>query len=781
METGHPHEGLALNETTFARGVAKCGTLARVVEEKRLNQMKDAQKPDHVSLNTLILRLKEGRFVIPDFQREFEWRPWDISELMRSIFLDYYIGSLLLWKGKQENFEALSCEPVYGYDGELKAEYIVLDGQQRLTAMLYAFLSPDVPLPNRANRAFYFIRVSHFMAEEYDQAFGYEWYTKRWKDTLSSSDVQFASHLFPLSVIGAGGWDLFSWVQGYEQFWKARANETRASGDPEAINQAATHATNARNFGEHLKGITEQYQISYIELDKDLAVDKVCDIFTQINSRGIRLDVFDLVNALLKPKGLQLKHMWRNAASRLEAVETEKMNVYILQVMSILRQGYCSPKYLYFLLPGQEKLVRDPDGTLRREVLIPDIGDFEQRWNAAVDALESAIKILRHPQEYGAVSTAFLPYVSILPVFSALRAHAKSLPAQRQLDARRKLRHWYWASVFINRYSGSVESTSARDFLDVKAWFDDDASEPALVPEFATRFRNLELRKEAKRGTSVYNGIFNLLVLQGARDWMTGDVPQHGDLDDHHIVPASWGKKHLKDNLIGTILNRTPLTADTNRNVIKDRLPNAYLPELIKQNGEHTVCAVLESHFISPAALTILLRNPFTPDDYDAFIGERQRTIQDAIENLLIKERLDLEPQLRALDGKVESVELRLRRLVLETLNEDQTQIPPHIVQKVKERIAGALKKNAAMEADRYTSLAGMLEFFDLREVQDTIVAKVLWTHFEGIFANKESLAKKFDQLAELRNGIRHSRTVSEITRMEGEAAILWFTQVLGK
>src|SRR3712207_2016615 len=72
--------------------------------------MKDAQKPDHVSLNTLITRLKEGRFVVPDFQREFEWRPWDISELMRSIFLDYYIGSLLLWKGKKESFDALSCE-----------------------------------------------------------------------------------------------------------------------------------------------------------------------------------------------------------------------------------------------------------------------------------------------------------------------------------------------------------------------------------------------------------------------------------------------------------------------------------------------------------------------------------------------------------------------------------------------------------------------------------------------------------------------------------------------
>jgi hypothetical protein len=37
----------------------------------------------------------------------------------------------------------------------------------------------------------------------------------------------------------------------------------------------------------------------------------------------------------------------------------------------------------------------------------------------------------------------------------------------------------------------------------------------------------------------------------------------------------------------------------------------------------------------------------------------------------------------------------------------------------------------------------------------------------------------RFGQLAELRNGIRHSRTVDEITRTDGEAALLWFRQIL--
>lgn len=740
--------------------------------------MKDAQKPDHISLTSLISRLKDGRFRIPDFQREFEWGAGDIQELMRSIFLDYYIGSLLLWKGKEKNFEALSCEPLYGYPCTGKPEYIVLDGQQRLTAMYYAFFAPDAPLPRRSSRYFFFVHVDKFMAEEYDEAFDYEWLTKHWYKIFDSRDAQYENHIFPLSILGAGGWDLANWVQGYEQFWKGWAKQAEQEGKD--TEEFAEHAKNAKEFGEHLKGITDQYQVSYIELDQDLEVDKVCDIFTQINSRGIRLDVFDLVNALLKPKGLQLKQMWRDACTRLEFVETDKMNVYILQVMSILRQTYCSSKYLYYLLPGQEKQLRDTDGKRRKEVLIQNTKEFEELWNKSVGALEAAIKLLRHPQEYGVISSNYLPYVSILPAFAAIQAHVKTVAPNRQLEAQRKIRHWYWASVFNNRYSGAVESTSSRDFVDIKNWIEDDLAEPAFVREFANRFRNIDLRKETKRGTSVYSGIFNLFVLQGARDWMSGNVPQHGDLDDHHIVPKSWGKKMGLQG-IDSILNRTPLTSNTNRNVIGDNLPNAYLPGLIQANGERTVRAILESHLISAAALSILLRTPFTQDDFESFIAERQRTIQEAIENLLIKDRLDLSPQLRELDADIEQTELSIRRAVRTVLDGDDSKVPSHVIEKVRERVSKALKKNAALDADFYNTLEGKLEFFDLRELQDTITNKILWTSFEPIFANKEALAAKFGQLAELRNGIRHSRTVDEVTCKEGEAAILWFRQIFTK
>lgn len=724
--------------------------------------------------------LREGRYVVPDFQREFEWEPWDIRDLVRSIFLDYYIGSLLLWKGKKETFTALSCEPIYGFTGNAHPHSIVLDGQQRLTAMYYAFVAPDKPLPNRSSRAFFWVRINRFMAEQYDEAFGYDYVSKHLEKLLANPEALFREHLFPLAVVGAGGFELPNWLQEYERFWRSQACKAQEAGDLVEWQHASRHADNAHEFGRLVADLIQQYQISFIELDEDLAIDKVCDIFTQLNSKGIRLDVFDLMNALLKPKGLQLKEMWREAKSRLSYIETERMNVYALQTMSIMRQAYCSPKYLYFLLPGHEKPVREPDGTRRKEVLVPSVDDFKTLWNQAISALENAIAMLRHPQEFGAVSAKYLPYVSILPAFAALQAYAGGCPAETRFAAQRKLRQWYWASVFTNRYSGAVESTSARDYLDVRKWIEDETAEPPLIQEFKSGFKNLDLRRETRSGTSVYNGVFNLLILSGARDWTTGNIPRYDELDDHHIIPVAWGLKQV-GNLAHSILNRTPLTAETNRKLIGELLPNAYLPKMIEHNGEKTVRNTLATHLISPRAFDILLRTPFTADDFEEFIEERRRTILDAVENLLIKERLDLPLSLRELDEGIESVELGLRRLIDETLGGNGALLPPHVAQRMAERVQNEQRKNPALDARYLETLAGQLEFCDLRELQDIIVGKATWPLFVELFGSKEMLNAKFGQLANARNAIRHSRSVDDVTRKEGEAAIIWFKKVLTK
>lgn len=90
---------------------------------------------------------------------------------------------------------------------------------------------------------------------------------------------------------------------------------------------------------------------------------------------------------------------------------------------------------------------------------------------------------------------------------------------------------------------------------------------------------------------------------------------------------------------------------------------------------------------------------------FEAFVTERQRTLQEAIETLLVKQRLDLPVALRELDGQIERVELELRELVRNALGNDSRQIPSGIAEKVDERLQRALKKNAAIDAKHRATL----------------------------------------------------------------------------
>ena len=234
--------------------------------------------------------------------------------------------------------------------------------------------------------------------------------------------------------------------------------------------------------------------------------------------------------------------------------------------------------------------MRSPDGAFHKKILVENADEFQELWYEAVAVLEKAIKLLQHPRELGVVSAQYLPYATILPTLAALQAVIGELPSDQRLDAQRKIRCWYWSSIFTNRYSGAGEYYGARDYQDVKLWFDDDAQIPGVVINCRRQVNSDELElAQSRRGNALYNGVFNLLIIRGARDWISGSSPQHDDLDDHHIVPKSWGSKNTLQTPIDSILNRTPLTRETNRNIIKNELPNVYLRKLAEANSESVV------------------------------------------------------------------------------------------------------------------------------------------------------------------------------------------------
>jgi hypothetical protein len=303
-----------------------------------------------------------------------------------------------------------------------------------------------------------------------------------------------------------------------------------------------------------------------------------------------------------------------------------------------------------------------------------------------------------------------------------------------------------------------------------------------MIDEFRRSLENLDLVGSNPKGSAIYNAIFNLLVINEARDWSTFDLPEYSELDDHHIVPISVFKEKAGKS-INSILNRTPLSDSTNRHIIRNRMPNDYIAEMLENNNEDKVYDVLESHLISRKAVSILLRKPFEAEDFNEFIDERKKTILQAIKTQLLENHIELPEHLKLIDTKIEKVEMAFRDLLVRAFGESKeeysTRIPPHIIDKVNRRVASEAKKHPGKQEEDFSSFSTWITFFDLSEYVDTVISKQNWEAFQHRFNSKEELQLRMRHLGNLRNSIRHSRAVSDIAKMDGEAAILWLKTAL--
>lgn len=746
--------------------------------------MKNVETSDKITLSNLISEIKKGTYVIPDFQREFEWEPWDVKDLIKSIFMDYYIGTLLLWKASKENLKALNCTPLYAFEEKSKPQHIVLDGQQRLSAIHYAFFNHSKNYPDRKSKFYFFVNISHLLNENYDDAFTYLMESKPTNQLLSDVKLQYERHIFPLNQMEVGAWKITGWIKGYQEYWVDKLSISDKSEKEKILITKYIDQGNA--FSTILEELFSQYCVSYIELDREISIAKVCDIFTNINSKGIPLNIFDLLNAMLRPYDIYLKEMWQNVMSDLNITDNNKMKIYILQVISILEQNYNSPKYLYYLVPNAKKTIKKEDNSSEDIILIKNKEEFEIKWNDSVTALKKAIKKLTNPRDYGIINSSFFPYSSIIPIFSAIYHYVDRAELTNRLDVKEKIKKWYWSSVFTNKYSSAVESTAAKDFQDLKKWFEDDNVLPDAVIQFYNEYKNMALENE-KKNSAIYNAIFNLMVIKGAKDLVSFELPEYGELDDHHIVPYSWGKDmDGVGDKINSILNRTPLSKETNRLIIHDKLPSVYLKKMFDENSLNTdkVFKVLESHLISRKAVEILLRNDFSKEDYFEFILERKKTIVETIKNKIISEEIEIPENLIEINEKLEKIEISIRDLVAVVLK-DKSENPFHclvtsdIQEKVNQRISQYLKKFPELDDSEFEDFRRKLDYFDLQEYCKLITLTNVWPHFEGRFKNKQQLQERFNKLSELRNSIRHIRIVNEVTKLDGEASIVWFKNIL--
>lgn len=133
----------------------------------------------------------------------------------------------------------------------------------------------------------------------------------------------------------------------------------------------------------------------------------------------------------------------------------------------------------------------------------------------------------------------------------------------------------------------------------------------------------------------------------------------------------------------------------------------------------------------------------------------------------------------------MEKVELSLRDMIINKVGIDSKEdvkekLPPNIYDKVNQKINRERKRNLSVVEENINKGDFWIQFTDLQELQQVITSKQYWQEFEGNFGSKDKLTNEFNDMANLRNAIRHSREADQITKMKGEASILWLKQQIG-
>lgn len=90
-----------------------------------------------------------GEFVVPYFQRDFEWTPGMVKDLLVSIVQDYFTGLLLFWELDPDTIKSEKWDALEGTEPAKDPSLAVLDGQQRLASLHYAIYGPDMKFPTR--------------------------------------------------------------------------------------------------------------------------------------------------------------------------------------------------------------------------------------------------------------------------------------------------------------------------------------------------------------------------------------------------------------------------------------------------------------------------------------------------------------------------------------------------------------------------------------------------------------------------------------------------------
>ena len=443
----------------------------------------------------LLEQIDGGVIVLPEFQRDFEWSDERVSQLLATVARRWPAGSLLLQDFPGETFYMLRAFEGGPPVDDAEVAYVVLDGQQRLTALYHAVydtgpyvyaIRADALTPGASidalEDAIASFRRDHWDRSERDRPWetGHEW--------------------IPFYALRSAA-DFFGWRDDVV----ARSPEGVRERLRLELSDAYRHGLEAFH----------SYQLPAVIVERELEPAAIARIFERVNRGGLTLSAFDLMVAKTFTTGWNLRDRWDRA--RIDD-----------PIVAELGDG----------MPVIRVIALRATASVREGDVLGLSGDtVREYWDGAVAACVAALKFMR--EHCGVRQHDWLPYGGMVITLAAL-AFEHDLDEHQDL-----LVSWFFSRAFGLRYEGGANTVTVEQYKHlVRAFAGDTTLEPVQIVDAVLR------EATRKRRSAIWRAFMCALSVNGALDPLTAEADTSNQ-DAAHLLerdpfpPADTESAHL--------------------------------------------------------------------------------------------------------------------------------------------------------------------------------------------------------------------------------------------
>ena len=492
------------------------------------------------SVQQLVDMTDKGELGLPDLQRGFVWKQNKIRDLLDSMMKGYPIGFIMLWASqsnmtKGENKVIGTGEKIaYGQD------YVIIDGQQRITSLYAVLTGKEIKENDKPIKISFNPLTKEFAVRNASTEKNPEWVS-------NISDIYLNANRSRAFIN--------NFIKELKEN-REKKDETLTEDDEQLIDEG---------ISEILK--LKDYPINALVINGDVDEESVADIFTRVNSGGVKLNENDFIMTLISVSSPELRdkieefceessNATKGGKAYNKLIDLKPQQIIRTTMAFTFKRAWL--KYAYMKLRGSD-LKRGADGRIDMELRKQSFLELASGLNKVLD-YENWNEFIRTVMSAGFVNSSMVSSENAL-VYSYMMFLIGKYNFNINSEKLRKIiARWYYMVSTSSHYTGAFESTVQEELNDIDRINDAEEFEKYINDRISLVFTNdyfthtiPDNLKSSASTSAVWNtylaalNILNVKVLFSElyyNQLLSGDLNgNRSALEKHHLFPKSYLEK----------------------------------------------------------------------------------------------------------------------------------------------------------------------------------------------------------------------------------------------